>query len=202
MEILKTLESQKLTKEQLASMLFASLRDSLDVIVNSDIHSVEVTELYNEKYQRKVSDYNTEVMKSILVNIISFNNYYVSTKEIDNFLNIVEEEAQACEYLYNSIQSYVLGDKETLETLIEKSLTEKEINNLSIFQLILKDLYQIKSNPKYKEQARKIVVDKLKPLFEKQYKELEELKEKFGESICPVMKQIFEQCPDFMEIVK
>ena len=172
MEIIESLQSQKLSKENLASMLFESLRESLDIIVNSNIHSVEMIEVYHNKYQGKVSDYNGKILKSFLLNMLISKDFKIDMKELGDFLNIEEDEEQGCEYLYDSIQSYTMGDKEILQSLIKEPLTEKEINNLSIIQLILKDLYEIRSDFTYKQRVRKLVADRLASIQELYQKEL------------------------------
>ena len=203
------LNELKMTKEQIAKILLESIREVLNEITQQeDLHSTAVTGLYTEPYCEKIKEYKAKTLKSILLLSVNSPEPVANLEEIKDFLDTVDLEQKACEFLLECIQQYAVGNEDELNYLLSTPLTDREKNNIFIIQTLLCDLLNVLSNPSYKKDARDIVVNRLGDFAIKQKEEIDYLKTRMDEiqvklqnlpikennEIDQTMKQILEFC--------
>lgn len=191
---MKSLKELKLSKKDIAGIIFVSMRDRLDdILKEKDLHSTRVTMHYSDGYVNMVNTYKSEILKKVLIGLVTLEDFFISIDELNDFLNTVDTEQEACKFLIECIQSYSIGEKENLESLLSEPLNEKEIQNLFIIQTILIDFYKVLSDDKYKEAARNLVLNKFDSIFEEAKIESESIREAFGEVLPIIRKKIIKE---------
>ena len=203
------LNELKMTKEQIANILIESIREVLDEITQEkDLHSTTVTNLYTTPYCEKIKDYKSKTLKSVLLLSVDSPAPAANIEEVEDFLDTVDLEQKACEFLIECIQQYVVGNEDELNGLLSSPLSNKEKNNIFIIQTLLCDLLNVLSNPSYQKGARDIILNRLGDFVVKQKDEIDSLKNKMDEiqiklqnspikendRIDQTMKQILEFC--------